>query len=72
MRQAIAESDLSFADLDALAVTQGPGLIGSLLVGVSYAKALAYGLGKPIVGVNHIEGHFIRSSLIIRPSSFRR
>jgi len=38
-------------------VTQGPGLIGSLLVGVCYAKALAFGLGKPIIGVNHIEGH---------------
>jgi N6-L-threonylcarbamoyladenine synthase len=58
VKQAIAESDLSFADINAVAVTQGPGLIGSLLVGVSYAKALAYGLGKPIIGVNHIEGHF--------------
>lgn len=43
--------------MDAIAVTQGPGLVGSLLVGVSYAKALAYGLGVPFIGVNHIEGH---------------
>jgi N6-L-threonylcarbamoyladenine synthase len=56
--QAIAQANISFADIDAVAVTQGPGLIGSLLVGVCYAKALAYGLGKPIIGVNHIEGHF--------------
>ena len=44
-------------DIDGLAVTIGPGLVGSLLVGVSYAKAMAYALGKPFVGVNHIEGH---------------
>lgn len=43
--------------IDGVAVTIGPGLIGSLLVGVSYAKAMAYALGKPVVGVNHIEGH---------------
>jgi N6-L-threonylcarbamoyladenine synthase len=45
------------ADVDGIAVTQGPGLVGSLLVGLSYAKAMAYALGKPLVGVNHIEGH---------------
>jgi tRNA N6-adenosine threonylcarbamoyltransferase len=44
-------------DIDGLAVTVGPGLVGSLLVGVSYAKAMAFALGKPFVGVNHIEGH---------------
>lgn len=43
--------------IDGIAVTIGPGLVGSLLVGVSYAKAMAYALGKPIIGVNHIEGH---------------
>lgn len=57
VRQAIADAGVSFSDLDAIAVTQGPGLIGSLLVGVCYAKSLAYGLGKPLIGVNHIEGH---------------
>ncbi len=44
-------------DIDGVAVTVGPGLVGSLLVGVSYAKAMAFALNKPIVGVNHIEGH---------------
>jgi len=56
--EAIDRANITFGDVDAIAVTQGPGLIGSLLVGVCYAKALAYGLDKPIVGVNHIEGHF--------------
>jgi len=44
-------------EIDGIAVTVGPGLVGSLLVGVSYAKAMAFALGKPLVGVNHIEGH---------------
>jgi N6-L-threonylcarbamoyladenine synthase len=48
---------LSFADLDAIAVTAGPGLAGALLVGITYAKALALGLGKPLIAVNHLEGH---------------
>jgi N6-L-threonylcarbamoyladenine synthase len=56
--EAMWTAKVTFADLDGIAVTQGPGLIGSLLVGVCYAKALAYGLDIPIVGVNHIEGHF--------------
>jgi N6-L-threonylcarbamoyladenine synthase len=55
--EALDKAGVTLADIDAIAVTQGPGLIGSLHVGVSYAKALAFGLGKPIVGVNHIEGH---------------
>lgn len=54
---AIVEAGVAFSDIDAIAVTQGPGLIGSLLVGVCYAKALAYALDIPFVGVNHIEGH---------------
>jgi N6-L-threonylcarbamoyladenine synthase len=58
VKQAIDQANISFGDVDAVAVTQGPGLIGSLLVGVCFAKALAYGLDKPIIGVNHIEGHF--------------
>ena len=57
VEQALAEASVSFSDIDAIAVTQGPGLIGSLLVGVCYAKSLAYALGIPIIGVNHIEGH---------------
>ncbi|MGB7068205.1 MAG: tRNA (adenosine(37)-N6)-threonylcarbamoyltransferase complex transferase subunit TsaD [Pyrinomonadaceae bacterium] len=55
--QALIEAGVTLDDLDAVAVTQGPGLIGSLLVGVCYAKSLAYGLNIPLVGVNHIEGH---------------
>ena len=55
--EALSNAGVGFADIDAVAVTQGPGLIGSLLVGVCYAKALAFGLGIPCIGVNHIEGH---------------
>jgi N6-L-threonylcarbamoyladenine synthase len=55
--EALKEAQVSLQDIDAVAVTQGPGLIGSLLIGVCYAKALAWGLGVPLVGVNHIEGH---------------
>ena len=49
--------DVDWPDLDAIAVTQGPGLVGSLLVGVSFAKAAAAALGKPIVAVHHLAGH---------------
>ncbi len=55
--EALAQAGVKLSDIDAIAVTQGPGLIGSLLVGVCYAKSLAYALGIPFVGVNHIEGH---------------
>ena len=58
VEQALKDANVSLDEIDAFAVTRGPGLIGSLLVGVSYAKSLALALGKPIVGVNHIEGHF--------------
>jgi N6-L-threonylcarbamoyladenine synthase len=57
VREALERAGVKFADLDAIGVTQGPGLIGSLLVGVTYAKALALALGKPLVPVNHLEGH---------------
>src|SRR3981189_2587527 len=56
-REALAQAGLSYADIDAIGVTQGPGLIGSLLVGVTYGKVLALELGKPLVPVNHLEGH---------------
>jgi len=55
--KAIADSGLRLKDMNAVAVTYGPGLVGPLLVGVSFAKALAYGANLPIVGVHHIEGH---------------
>lgn len=54
---ALQEASCSFSDIDAIAVTYGPGLVGALLVGVAEAKALAYALQKPLVGVHHIEGH---------------
>ena len=54
---ALAEAGVTLEALDGIAVTQGPGLIGSLLVGISYAKSLAFVAHKPLVGVNHIEGH---------------
>ena len=55
--EALQQANVSLKEIEAIAVTQGPGLIGSLLVGVCYAKALAFGLEIPFVGVNHIEGH---------------
>jgi N6-L-threonylcarbamoyladenine synthase len=57
VREALAQAGLSFSDIDAIGVTQGPGLVGSLLVGVTYGKVLALELGKPLVPVNHLEGH---------------
>jgi len=57
VREALAGAGRSYESLDAIAVTQGPGLAGSLLVGVSYAKALAFALDKPLIAVNHLEGH---------------
>ncbi len=57
VKESLEKANVTFQDIDAVAVTQGPGLIGSLLVGVSYAKALAWGLDIPFIGVNHIEGH---------------
>lgn len=57
VRQALAEAKHTYNSVDAIAVTQGPGLAGALLVGISYAKALAFALEKPLIAVNHLEGH---------------
>lgn len=57
VRQALAEANQTYDSVDAIAVTQGPGLSGALLVGISYAKALAFALDKPLIAVNHLEGH---------------
>lgn len=57
VRAALQQANRSYESIDALAVTQGPGLAGALLVGISYAKALAYALDKPLIAVNHLEGH---------------
>ena len=54
---ALEKAGISFKDIDAITPTYGPGLVGALLVGLSYAKALSYALDKPLVGVNHIQGH---------------
>jgi N6-L-threonylcarbamoyladenine synthase len=57
VRKALADAGQTYDSVDALAVTQGPGLAGSLLVGISFAKALAFALDKPLIAVNHLEGH---------------
>jgi N6-L-threonylcarbamoyladenine synthase len=61
--RALADAGLAARDLDAVAVTHGPGLVGALLVGVSYGKALAFGAGVPAVGVHHMEGHLFATAL---------
>jgi N6-L-threonylcarbamoyladenine synthase len=57
VREALAQAQITFDDLDAVAVTSGPGLAGALLVGITYAKALAFARGLPLIAVNHLEGH---------------
>ncbi|MBK6645438.1 MAG: tRNA (adenosine(37)-N6)-threonylcarbamoyltransferase complex transferase subunit TsaD [Anaerolineales bacterium] len=61
VQQALAQAHLTLNDIDAIAVTQGPGLAGSLIVGVNTAKGIALALDKPLVGVNHLEGHIYSS-----------
>ena len=60
---ALKEANVEFKDIDAITPTYGPGLVGALLVGVSYAKALSYAINKPLVGVNHIQGHIAANYL---------
>lgn len=55
--QAVTDAGIAYEQIDAIAVTQGPGLVGSLLVGINYAKGLALMSGKPLLGINHLEGH---------------
>lgn len=57
MKEALNEANIQIDDVDGIACTYGPGLVGALLVGVSYAKALSYAANKPLIGVNHIQGH---------------
>ncbi len=61
VEQALAQAHITLADVDAIAVTRGPGLAGSLVVGVNAAKGLALGAGLPLIGVNHLEGHIYSS-----------
>ncbi|NLD51719.1 MAG: tRNA (adenosine(37)-N6)-threonylcarbamoyltransferase complex transferase subunit TsaD [Clostridiales bacterium] len=63
LQQALQQAGLTLQQVDAIAVTQGPGLVGALLVGVSYAKGLAYAMEKPLIAVNHIEGHICANYL---------
>ncbi|MEW5985142.1 MAG: tRNA (adenosine(37)-N6)-threonylcarbamoyltransferase complex transferase subunit TsaD [Chloroflexota bacterium] len=65
--QAMSQAHLGYEDLDCIAVTKGPGLVGSLLVGVNVAKGLAVGRNKPLLGINHIEGHIY--SLWLTPAA---
>lgn len=64
IEEAMAEADTRFEDLDAVAVTEGPGLVGALLVGVNAAKAIAFAHGLPLIPVNHIAGHIYANQLI--------
>jgi N6-L-threonylcarbamoyladenine synthase len=66
-RRVLAEAGLAFADLDGIAYTQGPGLAGALLVGASVANGLGFALGKPVVGIHHLEGHLL-SPLLSDPA----
>lgn len=69
--EAISEAKINLSDIDAVGVTYGPGLVGALLVGVQYAKGLAFAINKPLIGVNHIEGHisanFIQHKDLVPP-----
>lgn len=69
VRAALAQANVTLADLEAIAVTAGPGLAGALLVGITYAKALAFAQGLPLIAVNHIEGHIHAVLLHERESS---
>ena len=70
VQEALSRAGIAREDLEGVAVTQGPGLVGSLLVGYSFAKALAYGLRIPWVGVNHLEGHLLSVFLEENPPPF--
>ncbi len=63
VQAALRDADVTFSDLDAIAVTHAPGLVGALLVGTSYAKALGYAIGRPVVPVHHMEGHLFATLL---------
>jgi N6-L-threonylcarbamoyladenine synthase len=70
LKQALNDAHMTLREIEGIAVTRGPGLIGSLLIGLSTAKALAYALDIPFVGVNHIEGHIAAAFLAEKPPSF--
>jgi len=70
VRRALEAAGLGLAEVDGIAVTQGPGLVGSLLIGCSVAKSMAYARALPLVGVNHLEGHIYAAFLEAEPPSF--
>jgi N6-L-threonylcarbamoyladenine synthase len=70
IREALADAQVTLKEIEGIAVTRGPGLIGSLLIGLSAAKALAYALNIPLVGVNHLEGHIAASFLAEKSPRF--
>ncbi len=70
VKSALEKSNLSLNDINLIAATAGPGLIGALLVGLTYAKGLSFGLNKPFIGVNHIEGHIFSGFLMPQKPEF--
>ncbi len=66
VNEALKQANVTFDDIDVIACTYGPGLVGALLVGVGYAKALSYALNKPLVGTNHIEGHIAANYITVK------
>lgn len=70
LKEALEKSDLKLQDIDLVTATAGPGLIGALLVGLTFAKGLAYSAGKPFIGVNHIEGHIFSGFLMKEKPEF--
>ena len=69
LKAALEEAKVSLKEIDGIAVTCGPGLVGSLLIGLCFAKGLSYSLGKPLIGINHLEGH-IFSNFLEHPELF--
>jgi N6-L-threonylcarbamoyladenine synthase len=70
LKDALQKSDLTLKDIDLIAATAGPGLIGALLVGLTFAKGLAYSTDKPFLGINHIEGHIYSGFLMVEKPEF--
>ena len=70
VKDALKKSNIELNDVDLIAATAGPGLIGVLLVGLTYAKGLAFGSNKPFIGVNHIEGHIFSGFLMPQKPEF--
>ncbi len=68
LEEALKEANITFDDIDAIAVTEGPGLVGALLIGVNAAKAVAFAHDIPLVGVHHIAGHIYANRLVKRSS----